>query len=296
MSVPAAYLGVILIWSTTPLAIQWSGDGPGFLFGAAARMAIGALVCLLLVRLLRVTLPWHRPALRSYAAAAVGIYGAMICVYWGAQYVPSGLISVLFGLTPIVTGVLAAGWLNEQALTPVRLAGSVIGLGGLALIFGLDRPGGAAGYGLAAVLLSVLLHSLSTVWVKRLGAGLPALTLTTGALLVSLPCYLLTWLVLDAGLPPALPPRAVLAIVYLGVFGSVAGFILYYYTLRRVTAGRMALILLVTPVLALLLGHFLNGETFGARQIAGAALILSGLLFYETGERIVLAVKSRRKT
>ncbi|MBU2479196.1 MAG: EamA family transporter, partial [Gammaproteobacteria bacterium] len=46
MSMPAAFLGVILIWSTTPLAIQWSSEGGGFLFGVAARMWLGALFCL----------------------------------------------------------------------------------------------------------------------------------------------------------------------------------------------------------------------------------------------------------
>jgi drug/metabolite transporter (DMT)-like permease len=290
MSVPAAYLAIILIWSTTPLAVKWSGEGPGYLFGVTARMAIGAVLCLLLVSLLRVELPWHRAAVRSYAAAAVGIYGAMVCVYWGAQFVPSGLISVLFGLTPIVTGALAAGWLNEQAMTPAKITGSLVGFAGLALIFGGEHVDSKAGYGLAAVLLSVLLHSLSTVWVKRTGAALPALTLTTGALLFSLPCYLLTWLLLDGNPPPTLPPHAVLSILYLGVFGSVAGFILYYYALRRVSAGRMALILLITPVLALLLGHYLNGESFGARHIAGTAMILAGLLFYETGERLLQAL------
>lgn len=291
MPITAAYLGIILIWSTTPLAIKWSGEGPGFLFGATARMAIGAFLCLLLLRLMRMPLPWHGAAVRGYLAANLGIYGGMICVYWGAQYVPSGLISALFGLTPIVTGLLAAGWLQERSLTPARIAGSLIGLGGLWLIFGGARPGAGAGPGLAAVLAAVFLHSLSTVWVKRTGAGLPALTLTTGALLIALPCYLVTWLLLDGQPPPALPPRALLSILYLGVFGSVAGFLLYYYALRRVTAGRMALLLLITPVIALLFGHFLNGETFGAREIAGTGLILSGLLFYETGERLIQAFR-----
>ncbi|HLF97561.1 MAG TPA: EamA family transporter, partial [Methylococcaceae bacterium] len=42
MRVPLAYIGVILLWATTPLAIKWSGEGPGFLFGVTGRMAIGA--------------------------------------------------------------------------------------------------------------------------------------------------------------------------------------------------------------------------------------------------------------
>lgn len=49
MSVPAAYLGVILIWATTPLGIKGSGEGVGFLIGAAGRMIIGLVACLLLI-------------------------------------------------------------------------------------------------------------------------------------------------------------------------------------------------------------------------------------------------------
>ncbi|MDX1336059.1 MAG: EamA family transporter, partial [Gammaproteobacteria bacterium] len=44
MSVPAAYMGIIMIWATTPLAIKWSGESVGFLFGVSARMLIGLAV------------------------------------------------------------------------------------------------------------------------------------------------------------------------------------------------------------------------------------------------------------
>lgn len=295
MAIPAAYLGVILIWSTTPLAIKWSGEGPGFLFGVAGRMAIGTALCVLLVLLLRVRLPWHRDALRAYGAAAVGVYGAMICVYWGAQHVPSGLVSVLFGLVPITVGALAALWLGERSFTPVKIAGAVIGIGGLVLIFGVnsDSTDPLATWGLAAVLISVLLHSISAVWVKRIDADIHALALTTGALLLSLPAYLLTWALFDGAWPDALPPHALGSIIYLGIIGSGIGFILYYYVLRRIDAGRLALIPLITPVLALIVGHFLNNETIGMREMAGVALILSGLLFYEAGDRLIQAKKIR---
>ena len=65
MSVPAAFIGVIVIWSTTPLAIKWSGEGPGFLFGVSARMLIGTVLCLALMKLVRVALPWDRAARRT---------------------------------------------------------------------------------------------------------------------------------------------------------------------------------------------------------------------------------------
>lgn len=285
MSIPAAYMGIILIWSTTPLAIKWSGEGPGYLFGVTGRMMIGAALCLLLALLLRVRLPWHREALRAYAAAGVGVYGAMICVYWGAQHIPSGLVSVLYGLVPITVGILAALWLGERRLTPSRLVGILAGLAGLMLIYdGNGATGTLATWGLLAVLASVLLHSLSAVWVKRIDADLHALALTTGALLFALPCYLLTWWLLDGQWPRELPAHAVGSIVYLGVIGSGLGFILYYHVLKRIEAGRLALIPLITPLLAVLVGYLLNDEVIGPRELIGAGLVLSGLLFHELGE------------
>ena len=286
MSVPAAYVGIILIWSTTPLAINWSSQGAGFLFAVTGRMLIGAAVCLALIAALRVAMPWHREAGRTYLAAGIGIYGSMICAYWGAQYIPSGLISVLFGLTPLVTGVLAAAWLGERSFTPGKFAGLAAGLGGLAVIFANSLHfGPLALRGIGAMLLSVLLHSISAVRVKRIGADVPALAVTGGGLLVAVPLYMMTWWLADGAVPETMPLRAGLAIFYLGVMGSVVGFVLYYYALKHLTAGRLALITMVTPVTALLLGRALNSERVGPEVWLGTALILSGLALYQWSER-----------
>lgn len=287
MSVPAAFLGVILIWSTTPLAIQWSSEGAGFLFGVAARMWLGALICVLLMALLRLPLPRHRAALHTYLAAGLGIFGAMSCVYWSAQFIPSGLISVLYGLTPMVTGVLASLWLGERAFSPARLLGMLAGLGGLLVIFGRDTGQQLAVAGMLGVLASVVLHSLSSVWVKRIGADVPAFAVTGGGLLVAAPLFLVSWLLFDGRGPGLLTPRAAYAILYLGLMGSVVGFVLFYYVLKRMPASRIALITLVTPVLALALGHVLNGEALETRVWLGAGLILAGLGVHQWGDRLL---------
>ncbi|MCP4452122.1 MAG: EamA family transporter, partial [Planctomycetes bacterium] len=94
MSIQAAFIGVVVIWSTTPLAIQWSSTGGGYLFGVASRMVLGLFVCLVLIALFSRRMRWHRDALLTYLAGGLGIWGAMTSVYWGAQHIPSGLVSV----------------------------------------------------------------------------------------------------------------------------------------------------------------------------------------------------------
>jgi len=283
MSVPTAYLGVILIWSTTPLGIQWSAQGATFSFAVMARMLIGLAICLVLLRATRTGFPFTPAAKQLYLISGLSIFVAMLLTYWGALHIPSGLISVIFGLSPLVTGVFAALWLSERTLTPMRIAGLVLALGGLWFIFGQPWPGDSrATLGTAAVVAGMTVQSLGLVWNKRLNVRASSLAITTGALTVATPLFVLAWVIADAAqLPPDITPRAGMAIVYLGVFGSVVGFTLYYYVIKHLDAGRVALIMLVTPVSALLLGQTLNAEFIPARGWVGIALIGAGLLLYE---------------
>ncbi len=285
MSVPLAFLGTILIWSTTPLAIKWSSEGPGFIFAVTSRMVIGTVGCFLLLLILRGKFHWHKAALQTYLAGGLAIYGAMSCVYWGAQFSPSGLVSVIFGLTPLLTGLMASYWLGEQGLTPTRLLGLASALLGLVLIFGdAFHAGYAAIFGMLSVFISVVLHSLSTVWVKRIGAGLPVLTVTSGSLAMALPLYLLTWGWVDGQIPIDIPERALFSIIYLGLFGSVIGFILFFYVLKHTEASRVGLIPLVTPVSALMIGSVLNHELIPSVVWGGTGLILLGMSIYQWGD------------
>ena len=283
MSVPAAYLGVILIWSTTPLAIQWSAQGASFSFAVMARMLLGLAICLLLLFATRTALPFTPAAKRLYAINGLSIFVSMLLTYWGALHIPSGLISVIFGLSPLVTGVFAALWLSERTLTPLRLAGLGLALTGLWVIFGQPWPGDSqATLGVAAVVIGMTVQALGLVWIKRLNVRASALAITTGSLGVATPLFVLAWLIADtAQLPSDTTLRAGAAIVYLGVLGSVVGFTLYYYVIKHLDAGRVALIMLVTPVSALLLGQTLNAEFIPASGWAGIALIGAGLLLYE---------------
>lgn len=276
-----AYLGVILIWSTTPLGIVWSGQGVHYTFPLFARMAIGLSVCLLWLLLSRTALPMDTNARKSYVIAGFSIWAAMLCTYWGARFIPSGLISVVFGLSPIVTGLFAWAWLHEESLSPIKLIGMLLGLAGLAVIFGGTlKLGDQAHWGIAAVLIAVTLQAWGLVAIKRLKTNIPAAAQTAGALSITVPLSGLSLLVLGEW-PAEVPMRALIATVYLGVFGSVMGFTLYYYLIKHLETGRVALITLITPVTALLLGMVLNAEQLTLNTAIGTAMILLGLVLYE---------------
>jgi len=286
MIIRAAYVGVILIWTTTPLAIQWSSQGGGYLFGITTRMLIGLCVLHALFRLAK--WPHNRTpkAMLVYAISGLGIFGSMLSVYWGAQYIPSGWIALVFGLSPIITSILSSFLLVEIKVSPLRMLGIASALSGLVVIFGTSSQFSLhALWGLAAVLFSTISHSLSAVLVKRINAPVSGVEATYGGLTLAVPLFLITLFTaaFTSGQPllVELPLSAWMSIVYLGVIATALGFSLYYYILKNLDAIRVSMITLITPVAALLLGAFLNDEPLTVPILLGTTLVVFGLAMFE---------------
>ncbi len=295
MRIYLAYISIILLWATTPLAIKWSVEGPGFLFGVTARMTIGLACLLLMLALSKQYLAWHRKALMIYLAVAVQIYGSMLAIYWAAQFIPSGWVSVIFGLLPLMTAILAAVWLRESSLTLGNLLAYALGLGGLWIMFGSAlQIGYDAVLGIVGVLLSTFLQAVSSVWIKRIDGKIPALSQVTGGLLLSLPLYLITWAVFDGHWPTEISPVSLASIIYLGMIATTVGFVLYYYLLLYQSATQVALITLVSPAIALLLGHAVNHEPLTLKIATGTLMILGALLIHEFFDRLISSKQAKR--
>lgn len=289
-----AYFGVVCVWSTTPLGIQWSSEGVGFFVSVSARMCLAAMLVLPLAMLLDKRLPMSRSSVLSYASGSIGIFLAMMSTYWANQFVPSGLVSVLFGLTPLFTGFLAFGLLGEP-FNSRKIMGVLVSVIGLAVIFYDSLYSDTIRLeALGMLLLAVLLFSLSTVLVKRVNAKVTPLQQTAGTLLVSALCYLVTWSLISPDVPSSISTRAALSLTYLVVICSVFGFLLFYYVLSTSSAGAVSLINLVTPVTALLLGVYLNGEYISVRVVIGALCIGLGLFVYQFGT-IYRLIKNRAR-
>ncbi|MCH2558286.1 MAG: EamA family transporter [Alcanivorax sp.] len=296
MNTLAAYLIVIAVWATTPLGIKWSGEALPAFAAAGGRMALAALLGVLWLLARRQGLPLHRRALASYGAALPGIFGAMGCSYMAARDLPSGLISVVFGMAPLISGVMLLAVRGGARFNAWHWLACLLGLAGLALVFGdgltaLGRGGDAAlegrVRGMLWILAAVSLFALSGIVVQRVGAGLAPMQQTVGGLIGSLPLYGLAMLITGQGVQWSGDVRGLGAIVYLAVFGSLVGFYCYFLVLTRLPAATVALVTLITPVLALSLGAGLNGEQLGPRVLAGAAVIVAALGLYLFGDRRV---------
>jgi len=286
MPIYFAFISVVAIWSTTPLAIQWSTLGSSFNFGVTSRMVIGLVICLLLLLAKQQKLNTSKTAISNYIYAGLGIFITMSLVYYASQSVPSGIISVIFGLTPIVTGIFALFLLKEDFFKLYKIIGLLLGLLGLMFIFNHTLSVNSSMIlGLLALTSAMAFQAFISVKLKQINAHISALETTTGALVVSVPLFVISWFLTD-GTIPTITPKASLSIVYLAIFGSVIGFMSYYYLIRHVSVRVVGIVPLITPVFALILGSSLNNETLTTLQLSGIILVLFGLAIYEYGNKL----------
>lgn len=286
-----AYFSVVLIWATTPLAIQWSGQTDWFT-GIATRILISALLIIpVILWFSRQRFSFATQDLKIYFSATLGILGGMTPMYYAAQTMPSGWMSLIFGLTPILTGFFASLILKNFKMTLSKYIGSLVSLLGLMVIFtpqlaldSLDRYP-QLGLGIALAAFAAMNHSLSTVLVKKTNHGIPNTHLVAAAVWISSLVYLVIQPNYMLALPQ-LPNQSLWAIFYLGIFGSLIGYILYYYVLKRMDAIRLGLITLIAPVMAILIGHYVNHEPLNWTIASGAGLVILGLVLFEFGHRL----------
>jgi drug/metabolite transporter (DMT)-like permease len=277
-----AYILLVVIWSTTPLAIKWGLQGVGFMEPLVLRMALGVVLISIIMLVVRQHMPWREGAWKTYVIAAAGLASAMSLVYWGTQYISSGLLSVIGGTGPIITGVFATVILKEYVFTPTRVLGMLLGIMGLMLIFHssiLEESNQAKG--IVAVLLAGVFQAFSAVMIKYWRAPIAPLALATGALWLALPCYTIVWLLFDTSIQPIHTTQAIVAIIYLALFGSVIGFVTYYYLIQKISANSVAMVSLITPVFAMIIGHIANHELWKPAELSGAICVLVGLGIYQ---------------
>lgn len=277
------YALLVFIWSTTPLAVVLSIKELHPIWALALRFALSAPLSALCLWALGETLPLTRAAFRSYLAGTLSLFGAMIFTYLGAAYLPSSLISLLFGMAPLVVGLLAHGIFRSQILRIEQWLGLAFAFSGLLVIFshGDNSHAPAQVRGILFILLGVSCYVGSVFWLKHENSGLHPLAQTTGSLLLSafamlfvLPFYL-------PFMPTQVPGLVTIsALLYSVIMASVVAMFCYFYLVKKLAPATVSLTTFLTPALALIWGFCFNGERFTEFTAIGMAVIMLGMTTY----------------
>ena len=277
----AACALLTLIWGTTWAAIRVSLDGIPPLTGVALRFALaGAL-------LLGMAVYWRVPLGRQPRETRLWVINAVLSfsisygvVYWCEQWLPSGLAAVLFATFPLFVTLLAHFTLPDERIQPLGALGTLVGFGGVAVIFSDDLaihgdPKVAVAAGV--MLLSPLTAAVANVAVKRWGERMHPLSLTAVPMLMAGGLMGLAAAAFERDAEFAFGVAPVTAVVYLALLGSAVTFTLYFWLLAHMRASRLALVAYTIPVVAVATGALFLDEPLTARTAAGAILVLLGV-------------------
>ena len=226
------------------------------------------------------------PSLREWRS--LGIIGVLMfsmtygALFWGEQYVPSGITSVLEATLPLMTVLLEVFVLRQQIFRWRVLTAVAVGFCGVGVMM---LRGGHSSFGSFGVFPCLVILGGSASW--SLGAvltrslPLPKSRVVTAGAEMMLGGSVLLMLSLVSGELhpfPVISPKAAFALVYLIVAGSLVAFTAFVWLLARMPASRVASHAYVNPIVAIALGYFVASEQITLRTLFGAALVVGSVL------------------
>jgi drug/metabolite transporter (DMT)-like permease len=274
------------------LSMLWGGS---FLFATVAvrdlppltvvvlRTGLAALALLLVLRARNEPTPFAKGITSAFVV--MGLLNNLLpftLLFWAQTVIPGGLASILNATTPIFSIIVAHFLLSDERMTPNRVAGILFGLSGVAVLIGGDVWTGAdAGLaGMLACLGAALCYGFAGVYGRRfkpmrLSAPQVAFGQLAATTVIAIP------LVLAIDRPLSLPMPglpAVGSVLALAILSTALAYVIFFRILASAGAVNVALVTLLVPVSAILLGTLILGEALLLRHYAGMGLIGIGLL------------------
>jgi drug/metabolite transporter (DMT)-like permease len=281
LKVLLALATLYLAWSSTYLAIRFSLESfPPFFVAGSRYMLVGAAMYLYL-RYQGAAAPTRSQWLGSSAVGAFLLMGGTGGVVYAEQWVGSGLAALVLATTPIWTVLFAGIW--RQWPSRNEWIGIVLGLAGIVL---LNLEGDLRANPLSAILLVLSAASWAFGSVLSTRLSLPSGMMASAAQMFSGGLLVLIVSAATGERIAAHPStRAIAAMVYLAIFGSLLGYTAYTYLLKNVRPALATSYAYVNPVLAVLLGVWLAGEEITLMTIVAMLTILAGVVLVAMDQR-----------
>ena len=273
------------------LASLW---GPSFLFIKVAvaeippftlvlaRVGIAALFLYVLLRLKRRSLPGAGRVWLNLAIVAL-FHNALpfVLLSWGEQRIDSALASIINGMTPIFTILIAHILTSDDRLSPMKVGGVALGMMGMILLVAPALLDGvrATTLGLLAVVLVSASYALALVYSRQKLRGLPTLVAPTSQMLLATLFLLPFSLLIDRPFTLATPSLAAAgSVLALALLGTTLAFIVYYRLVQTAEASFASMVTYLAPIFGVLLGVVVLGERLSWNALVAFGLILLGVM------------------
>mgnify|MGYP001302882593 FL=1 len=276
------YLAICLIWGSTWLVIRLGMESLTPFVSAGVRFTIASSVILLVMKIRSIPLIFDGSAMKIYLVG--GFFSFLIpfgLVYWGQQFISSGLASVLFAVYPFSVAVVAHFTLHDEKLKKTKIIGMLVGFIGIIVIFSDSfaiRFNLMEFFGMAAVVGSGIIQSFVVVLIKKEGKHLNPFSMNLVPMAIAAIGFLAAGLLIEDVGRNRFDLIGLSSVFYLGIFGSIVTFTTYYWLLKKVSVLLMSLIAFITPIIALILGWMVYDEKLTVFHLIGSILVLTGLL------------------
>jgi len=282
-----------MIWGSSFMAVTIAIAGFGPITVAAARIAIGAVILMALVRIMGLSLPSMRGAegrMIWLAALGFGVLSMSLPFFllsWGQLYVASGFAGVTMAAVPLLVLPLAHFLIPGEQLTPRKMLGFSIGFSGVIVLIGLDafksngmgmEPlarmacfGAAACYAIGGI-ITKLAPKVDPIAFAATATMLAALIIVPAAMYLE-------------GIPDSLPTTPLIAIIFLGVVPTAIANLLLVSVIRSAGPSFLSLVNYQVPVWSVLFGALFLAEVLPARTFVALGLIMLGLAVNQRWKR-----------
>ena len=273
------------------LASLW---GPSFLFIkialtelgpitlAALRIGLAAVVLYLFLwisgsKFKKSAAFWKHVAITGFFAQSL----PFALISWGEIYIDSALASILNGLTPLFTVILANFMIADERMNVQKITGTLLGFAGLLILLSPNFSGEmkASTMGILAVTLAAASYGVGMVYTRIHLKGTPPMHAPASQLLIA-SLYMIPFsLWIDGPLPLGeISLSALGAVCVLAIFGTAIAYVVYFKIIENTSASFLSMVTYILPVFGVVLGVVFLDETISIETAIGAMCILLGLL------------------
>ena len=287
------WLILCLFWGTTWIFIKIGLDEglPPISF-AASRFVLSLFIIAVIIFARKIPLPKTKSEWKLLLITGILQFSINYSfVFWSEQYISSGLAAVLQAMISVFGLPLAWFYLPSERITILKICAVLLGIAGVAVIFNdqLQVNSTLAFAGSVAIVVGAYAAAHASILIKKNGGGLHPASMLFGQMLCGiLPLVIYAFVVEGNPLKLNWSWTAIICVLYLTLFGTVAAFWLYYWLLSKVESTKAMMISLVTPLIAVIIGAIVLGEKLPPQTGFGGALIIAGVG--------LIVFRKRRKT